>query len=51
MGPCIAEKIDAHKVSFLQTHKIANNDNIGIIGFTTWKNTPATKCYHSEHWT
>ena len=35
------------KSSFSQTHNIGNNANIGIRGFTTWKQkkNPVTKCY------
>ena len=38
--------------SFLQTHRIGNNDNTGIRGFTTQKQrNPATKCHSNEYWT
>ena len=37
---------------FSQTHNIGNNANIGIRGFTMWKQkNPVTKCYPSEYWT
>ena len=49
-------KLECHRFSFefsfLQTHNIGNNANIGIKVFTTWKqNIPVTKCYPSEYWT
>ena len=37
---------------FLKLDKIGNNANIGIRGFTVWKQKiPVTKCYPSEDWT
>ena len=32
------------QLGFSQIDEIGNNANIGISGFTTWKN-PVTKCY------
>ena len=43
------------KVCYRGFHKldeIGNNANIGIRGFTTWKQkNPVAKCTPSEHWT
>ena len=39
-------------LEFVQTHNIGNHANIGIRGFTMWKQKlPATKCYPSEYLT
>ena len=44
-------KFEPVLTGFSQTHKIGNNANIGIRGFTMCKQkNPITKCYLNEYW-
>ena len=46
------KEFEVHIIKFFTNTQIDNNGNIGIRGFTMWKQrNPAMKCHPSEHWT